>query len=93
MSSLWPGLQVFADDPHVTPDNNGVERALRSVVLGRKNHYGSRSQRGTEVASLFYSLLESARLADVEPEHYLKTATRAALDGVEIPLPHELQGL
>jgi transposase len=30
-------------------------------VLGRKNHYGSRSQRGTEVAALFYSLIESAK--------------------------------
>ena len=38
------------------------ERCLRSVVIARKNHYGSRSQRGTEVAALFYSLLESAKL-------------------------------
>lgn len=91
MSSLWPGLQVFVDDPHVAPDNNSVERALRSVVLGRKNHFGSRSERGTEVAALFYSLLESAKLAEVDPELYLKTAARAALDGIEIPLPHELQ--
>jgi hypothetical protein len=30
-------------------------------VVGRKNHYGSRSQRGTEVAALFYSLIESAK--------------------------------
>jgi transposase len=90
MSSLWPGLQVFIDDPRVSPDNNSVERALRSVVLGRKNHYGSRSKRGTEVAALFYSLLESAKLADVDPEQYLKVATRAALDGVQIPLPHEI---
>lgn len=91
MSSLWPGLQSYIDDPHVTPDNNHVERALRSVVLGRKNHYGSRSVRGTEVAALFYSLLESARLADVEPERYLKLATAAALDQAEIPLPHEIE--
>jgi hypothetical protein len=33
--------------------------------LGRKNHYGSRSERGTEVAALFYSLIESAKLAGV----------------------------
>jgi len=35
-------------------------------VIGRKNHYGSRSQRGTEVAALFYSLIESAKLAGAE---------------------------
>src|SRR5262249_45750736 len=67
LGSLWPGLQVFLDDPHVAPDNNAVERALRSVALGRKNHYGSKARRGTEVAALFYSLIESARLCDLDP--------------------------
>jgi transposase len=90
LSSLWPGLQVFVDDPNVSPDNNSVERALRAVVLGRKNHYGSRSRRGTEVAGLFYSLIESARLVDLDPDHYLKAAAMAALDGTLVPLPHEL---
>jgi transposase len=90
MSSLWKGLQAFVEDPNVSPDNNAVERALRSVVLGRKNHYGSRSLRGTEVAALFYSLIESARLADIDPDYYLKAAAKAALDGAVVPLPHEL---
>jgi hypothetical protein len=35
----------------------------RGPVVGRRNHYGSRSQRGTEVAALFYSLaLASERI-------------------------------
>ena len=45
----------------------------------RKNHYGSRSRRGTEVAALFYSLIESAKLSGVEPKRYMVMATRAAL--------------
>ncbi len=90
MSSLWPGLQVFLDDAGVTPDNNAVERSLRGVVVGRKNHYGSRSKRGTEVAALFYSLIESARLVGHDPDCYLKAAVGAALSGTPIPLPHEL---
>ena len=32
-------------------------------VVGRRSHYGSRSRRGTEVAALFYSLMESAKLS------------------------------
>ena len=68
----------------------GSERALRSVVLGRKNHYGSRSRRGTEVAALLYRLIESAKLADVEPRAYLITAINAALSSDTIPLPHEI---
>ena len=90
MGSLWPGLQVFLDDPNVAPDNNAVERALRGVVLGRKNHLGSKSQRGMHVAALFYSLVESAKLCDLDPDYYLKAATQAALDAELIPLPHEL---
>jgi hypothetical protein len=35
-----------------------TQRALRGVAIGRKNHYGSRSERGTRVAALFYSLIE-----------------------------------
>jgi transposase len=83
-------LMQFVDDPRVAPDNNATERVLRSVVLGRKNHYGSRSELGTQVAALFYSLLESAELAGVNPHTYLRQAVDAALAGRPIPLPHEL---
>jgi transposase len=90
MGDLWPGLLRFLDEPKLALDNNATERALRGVVLGRKNHYGSRSERGTEVAALMYSLIESAKLAGVEPDAYLRTAARAAVRQQAIPLPHEL---
>ncbi|WXH32568.1 hypothetical protein WA016_06563 [Myxococcus stipitatus] len=63
-------------------DNNHVERQMRDMVMGRKNHYGSKSKRGTEVAALFYSLIETARLRGEEPGHYLQ---RAALASIENP--------
>ena len=90
MGDLWPGLLRFLDDPRLALDNNATERALRGVVLGRKNHYGSRSERGTEVAALFYSLVESAKLAGVEPDGYLRSAACHAIRGERIPLPHQL---
>jgi hypothetical protein len=62
----------------IPPDTNRVECALRGVV-GRKNHYGSRSERGTRVAALFYSLIESAKLTGVEPRAYLGEAARQAI--------------
>ena len=64
---LWPGLVRFLADPKIPLDTNSVERALRGVAVGRKNHYGSRSERGTRVAALFYSLVESAKICGVEP--------------------------
>ena len=87
MAGIWSGLVRFLEDPRIPIDNNATERALRGVVVGRKNHYGSRSKRGTEVAALFYSLLESAKLVGEEPKGYLRRALAAALRGEPIPLP------
>lgn len=56
MGSLWPGFVRFLDNPRIPLDNNASERALRGPVVGRKNHFGSRSRRATVVAALFYSL-------------------------------------
>ena len=76
------GLTVFLSNAWVPLDNNLVERQLRDMVLGRKNHYGSKSLRGTEVAALFYSLIETARLRGEDLGRYL---LRAALAAIETP--------
>ena len=93
MLNMWPGLVLFLDDPGIPLDNNGTERAARGPVLGRKNHYGSHSLRGTEVAATFYSLVESAKLNDLEPRLYLRVAVRAGLRHETVPLPHEVKAL
>jgi transposase len=90
MGGRWKGLVRFLEDPRIPLDNNATERGLRGPVIGRKNHYGSRSQRGTEVAALLYSLVESAKLCGLEPKGYLRRAVTAALAGEQIPLPHEI---
>ncbi len=43
---------------------------MRGLVIGRKNHYGSKSRRGTEVAALFYTIFETAKLAGIDPKAY-----------------------
>ena len=89
MGNMWSGLVLFLDDPAIPLHNNASERALRGPVIGRVNHFGSRSRRGTEAAAILYSLVESAKRAGVEPAAYLDVATRAAIRGAIIPLPHE----
>ncbi len=76
----WKGLKLFLTEPCVPLDNNPAERSLRGAVIGRKNHYGSRSKRGTEVAAVMYSLMESAKLAGVEPKAYLRKVIRRAIE-------------
>lgn len=90
---MWPGLVLFLDDPRIPLDNNGSERAARGPVIGRKNHYGSRSLRGTEIAATFYSLVESAKLNGLSPRFYLRVAARAGLRGEQVPLPHEVKAM
>jgi len=75
----WDTLTAFLDDPLIPLDNNRTERALRDPVLGRKNHYGSRSVRGTQVAAIFYTLIETCILCGVNPEEYMRFTARAAL--------------
>lgn len=86
----WIGLTAFLDDPLIPLDNNRTERAARGYALGRKNHYGSRSLRGTQVAAISYSLIETCILCGVDPEAYLRHVARAALrtPGIAI-LPQE----
>ena len=88
---IWEGLCRFLEDPAIPLDNNATERAMRGVALGRKNHHGSRSRRGTEVAALFYSLVETAKLVGVDPALYLREAARRAiLAPGTVTLPRDL---
>lgn len=83
---IWERLTRFVDDSRIPLDNNATERAIRGPVVGRKNHYGSKSRRGTQVAATLYSILETAKLHGVDPAAYLTAAVRAA-DRDETLLP------
>lgn len=85
----WDRLTRFLDDARIPLDNNATERAIRGPVVGRRNHFGSKSKRGTEVAAVFYTLIETAKLCGVDPARYLREAALADARG-EVFLPHEL---
>ena len=59
-------------DGRLEIDNNGAERQLRGVAVGRKNWLFAGSMKGLHRAALLYSLVQSAKLAGVEPWAYLK---------------------
>ena len=74
----WERLTRFVEDARIPLDNNATERAIRGPVVGRKNHYGSKSRRGTEVAATLYTVLETLKLHGKEPAAYLHAAILAA---------------
>jgi transposase len=88
----WDRLTVFVRDPLVWLDNNRTERGLRGPVVGRRNHFGSKSARGTVVAATLYSLVESAKVAGVDPVAYLvDVATRAKRASGAVLLPADFK--
>ena len=82
----WDHLRRFTTDPRIWLDNNPTERALRGPVVGRRNHFGSKSRAGTQVAAVFYTLIETAKARKVNPATYLRDAILAARQG-QVLLP------
>lgn len=70
--SNWRALTRYVDDGHIEMDNNAAERALRSVVLGRKNYLHFGSDAGGERAAVIYSLIGSCKLNGIDPYAYLR---------------------
>lgn len=68
----WSELCLFLNDGRIELDNNSVERAIRPVALGRKNHLFAGSDGGAERWAIVSSLLTTARLNAVEPFAYLR---------------------
>jgi len=70
--SRWPALCRFLDDGAIEIDNNPVERAIRPIALGRKNHLFASSDGGGERWATICSLIATATLNGVEPFRYLR---------------------
>lgn len=70
--SNWRALTRYVDDGRIEIDNNTAERALRSVVLGRKNYLHFGSDAGGERAAVIYSLIATCKLNGIDPQAYLR---------------------
>jgi transposase len=70
--SRWPALCRFLNDGRIDLDNNPVERAIRPVALGRKNHLFAGSDGGGARWATVCSLIATAKLNDIEPFGYLR---------------------
>lgn len=64
-------VENYTKDSRVRLDNNLVENAIRPFAIGRKNWLFSQSVAGAESSSTLYSLIESAKLNEIDPYKYL----------------------
>jgi transposase len=67
----WSGLVRFLDDGRLCMTNNAAERALRCVAVGRHNWTFAGSDEGGRRAAAIYTLVETAKLCDVDPRAWL----------------------
>jgi transposase len=77
----WSALCQFLDDGRIDLDNNPVERAIRPIALGRKNHLFAGSDGGGARWATVCSLIATAKLNNVEPFAYLKDVLERMTDG------------
>jgi hypothetical protein len=71
MLTRWPALTRFLDDGRICLSNNAAERALRGLALGRKSWLFAGLERGAERAALMYTLIQTAKLNNVDPQAWL----------------------
>ena len=71
MLRRWEAFTRFLGDGRVCISNNAAERALRCVPLGRKAWLFCGSDRGGQRAAILYTLIQTARLNDVDPQAWL----------------------
>ena len=67
----WPALTQYLADGRLNIDNNVAERLLRGIAVTRKNFLFLGSDRGGDRAAVLYTIIETARLNDLNPEAYL----------------------
>src|SRR3954447_4964713 len=71
MLGHWAGLTVFLEDGRIEVDTNTVERTMRPIALGRKNALFAGSQSGARTWAILASLINTAKLNDLDPHTYL----------------------
>jgi transposase len=70
--SRWDAFTRYTCDGRLEMSNNAAERAIRPLVLGRKNYLFAGSDSGGVRAAKMYTIIESAKLNRLDPEAYLR---------------------
>jgi hypothetical protein len=90
MQTYWQGLNVFLEYPELPIHTNSIEGAIRHPVVGRNNHHGSNNIKTAKVAAVFYSVIETCKMNDVDPRCYLMTVMTAILTKQPVPMPWDM---
>lgn len=85
MHNRWEALTLFLRQPGAPLDNTLVERALKKVILHRKNALYFKTENGARVGDLFMSLIHTCELNGVASLDYLIALQKHAREVAEQP--------
>jgi len=89
----FDSLVLFTTEAEVPIDNNPQERQLRSPVIGRKTWLGNHSLKGARTSAILFSIVESCKLAGINPREYFKDLVQSKLLGQAVKTPKEYADL
>ena len=67
----YPYIKNYLEEGFLQIDNNKIENAIRPFAVGRKNWLFVGNEKGGKASSIMYSLIESAKLNNLEPLQYM----------------------
>jgi transposase len=68
----WEALCRYTQDGRLEIDNMVAERSIRGMGIGRRNYLFFGSDSGGERAAIIYSLIETCKLNNIDPQTYLQ---------------------
>jgi transposase len=94
--NLWPKLTRYAEDGRIEIDTNLLENAIRPFCVGRRAWLFHDSPEGAKASAVLHGLIQTAKVAGLEPYHYLrfvftKLLTMKPDDEFAVLLPHRLK--
>ena len=77
LNNQWAKLNVYVTDGQLSISNILAENAIRPFAIGRKAWLFSYTSTGAYASAVYYSLIETAKLHELEPYHFLNSIFKA----------------
>ena len=76
----WAAFTRFLDDGRLCMSNNAAEREIRAIAVGRHNWTFAGSDEGGRRAAAIYTLINTAKLNNIDPQAWLADILRRIAD-------------
>ena len=81
MLNSWDELQNYRKDGRYTIDNLPAERAIRPFTVSRKNSIHYSSEEGVEMAMIYLTVIETAKMWGLQIKEYLAFVWHEVMSG------------